>query len=92
MANPPHPPEPKFAKLSGEGKLKVDAFLTVFANTFSVYTDAKIITKLASFSEGEAFEFYASDICPSKNAIPLQIWSQRVASDESRHSTSTQQI
>ena len=58
MANP----DPKFAKFSGEGKLKIEAFLAVFANAFSTKTDAEKVSKLASYLEGDAFNFYATDI------------------------------
>ena len=54
--------DPKFAKFSGEGKLKIEAFLAVFANAFSTLTDAEKVTKLASYLEGDAFNFYATDI------------------------------
>ena len=55
-------PDPKFAKFSGEGKLKIEAFLAVFANAFSTLTDAEKVSKLGSYLEGDAFNYYATDI------------------------------
>ena len=52
-------PDPKFAKLSCEGKLEVKASLAVSANAFNTLAGTKKVTKLASYLEGDAFNSLA---------------------------------
>ena len=55
-------PDPKFAKFNGEGKLKIEAFLTIFENSFSTLNDAAKVSKLANYLDGEPLNFYATDV------------------------------
>ena len=61
MANA-NTPDPKFAKFKADGKLKVDAFLTVFESLFLNLSAAERVTKLANYLDGEPFNFYATSI------------------------------
>jgi hypothetical protein len=58
---PPAPtPDPKFAKFTGEGKLKIEAFLTIFENAFTNLNDADRVTKLTNYLDGEPLNFFAT--------------------------------
>ena len=55
-------PDPKFAKFNGDGKMRIEAFLTVFETLFTALTDQQKITKLANYVDGEPFNFYATSV------------------------------
>ena len=56
------PSDPKLAKFTGEGKLRIESFLTIFETAFTALTDAQKVSKLASYLDGEPLNFYASDV------------------------------
>ena len=65
---PPAPvPDPKFAKFTGEGKLKIEAFLTIFENAFTTLGDAAKVTKLTNYLDGEPLNFFATDVLSVPN-------------------------
>ena len=59
--------DPKFAKFNGDGKMKVDAFLTVFETLFTNLNAAEKVTKLAYYLDPEPFNFYATNVLPVQN-------------------------
>ena len=55
-------PDPKFAKFNGDGKMRIEAFFTVFETLFTALTDQQKITKLAIYLDDEPFSFYATSV------------------------------
>ena len=59
--------EPKFAIFNGDGKMRIETFLTVFETQFTALTDQQKITKLANYLDGEPFNFYATSVLTVDN-------------------------